>query len=135
MLKSEIRKVENRNKTATAQGPVRTWVPMAPSRSEKAIAGTPSSRLITVAVHALPMSPDRFQLMKTILVVDDDKYFRKAGQKNLPVWHVEQEIFGVSHPDLGAYLLSLWALPNQSSKPSPCIINRRGLLRRNFPQP
>ena len=37
-----------------------------------------------------------------------DEYARiiaQARQKNLPVWQVEQEMFGASHADVGAYLL------------------------------
>jgi HD-like signal output (HDOD) protein len=51
-----------------------------------------------------------------------------AGKKNLPVWQVEQEIFGASHSDLGAYLLALWGLPNPiieaialHHQPSRCV--------------
>jgi HD-like signal output (HDOD) protein/CheY-like chemotaxis protein len=36
----------------------------------------------------------------------------KTSQQNLPVWQVEQELFGASHADVGAYLLALWGLPN-----------------------
>jgi HD-like signal output (HDOD) protein len=36
----------------------------------------------------------------------------KARDQNLPVWQVEQEFFGASHADVGAYLLALWGLPN-----------------------
>jgi len=36
----------------------------------------------------------------------------KAQSKNLPVWQVEQEVFGATHADVGAYLLALWGLPN-----------------------
>jgi HD-like signal output (HDOD) protein len=28
------------------------------------------------------------------------------------VWEVEQEFFGATHADVGAYLLALWGLPN-----------------------
>jgi HD-like signal output (HDOD) protein len=36
----------------------------------------------------------------------------RAKNQNLPVWQVEQEVFGASHADVGAYLLALWGLPN-----------------------
>jgi HD-like signal output (HDOD) protein len=36
----------------------------------------------------------------------------RARAENLPVWRVEQEIFGATHADVGAYLLALWGLPN-----------------------
>jgi HD-like signal output (HDOD) protein len=36
----------------------------------------------------------------------------KARDQNVQVWQVEQEFFGASHADVGAYLLALWGLPN-----------------------
>jgi len=36
----------------------------------------------------------------------------KSAKENLPVWQVEQEFFGATHADVGAYLLALWGLPN-----------------------
>jgi HD-like signal output (HDOD) protein/CheY-like chemotaxis protein len=36
----------------------------------------------------------------------------KARNENVPVWQVEQEFFGATHADVGAYLLALWGLPN-----------------------
>ncbi len=36
----------------------------------------------------------------------------QARQKKQPVCQVEQELFGASHADVGAYLLGLWGLPN-----------------------
>jgi putative nucleotidyltransferase with HDIG domain len=30
---------------------------------------------------------------------------------NLPIWQIEQETFGASHAEVGAYLLGLWGLP------------------------
>lgn len=36
----------------------------------------------------------------------------QAKQQNLQVWQVEQEVFGATHADVGAYLLALWGLPN-----------------------
>lgn len=35
-----------------------------------------------------------------------------AKTRNLPIWEAEQEHFGASHADVGAYLLGLWGLPN-----------------------
>jgi len=37
---------------------------------------------------------------------------RRSRDENRQVWHVEQEIFGATHADVGAYLLALWGLPN-----------------------
>jgi HD-like signal output (HDOD) protein/CheY-like chemotaxis protein len=37
---------------------------------------------------------------------------RRARDENRQVWQVEQEIFGATHADVGAYLLALWGLPN-----------------------
>jgi len=34
-----------------------------------------------------------------------------AEKKNLQAWEVETEVFGASHAEAGAYLLSLWGLP------------------------
>lgn len=36
----------------------------------------------------------------------------RAKTENLPVWRVEEEFFGATHADVGAYLLALWGLPN-----------------------
>jgi len=36
----------------------------------------------------------------------------RAGRETLPVWQVEQDVFGATHTDVGAYLLALWGLPN-----------------------
>lgn len=51
-----------------------------------------------------------------------------AKQQNCPAWQVEQEHFGASHADVGAYLLALWGLPNpiieavaMHHHPSRCI--------------
>jgi HD-like signal output (HDOD) protein len=37
---------------------------------------------------------------------------QEAKSRNCPLWEVEQEHFGASHGDVGAYLLALWGLPN-----------------------
>lgn len=34
-----------------------------------------------------------------------------AGEKRIPLWVAERETFGVSHAEVGAYLLALWGLP------------------------
>ncbi len=36
----------------------------------------------------------------------------RAKEQNLPMCQVEQEVFGASHANVGAYLLALWGLPN-----------------------
>jgi HD-like signal output (HDOD) protein/CheY-like chemotaxis protein len=36
----------------------------------------------------------------------------RARSESLPLWQVEQECFGATHADVGAYLLALWGLPN-----------------------
>lgn len=36
----------------------------------------------------------------------------RARREQLPVWQAEQESFGATHSDVGAYLLALWGLPN-----------------------
>jgi HD-like signal output (HDOD) protein len=52
----------------------------------------------------------------------------KAKAENLQIWQVEQEAFGASHADVGAYLLALWGLPNpiieavaMHHQPSRCV--------------
>ena len=36
----------------------------------------------------------------------------KSRQRGLPVWQVEQDYFGATHADVGAFLLALWGLSN-----------------------
>jgi HD-like signal output (HDOD) protein len=36
----------------------------------------------------------------------------RAQQDQIPVWQAEQETFGASHAEVGAYLLGLWGLQN-----------------------
>ncbi|MDR3561781.1 MAG: response regulator [Negativicutes bacterium] len=36
----------------------------------------------------------------------------KAKRDSVPIWQVEQEFFGATHADVGAYLLALWGLSN-----------------------
>lgn len=46
------------------------------------------------------------------LPVEYSEVIIKARYENRQVWQVEQEIFGATHADVGAYLLALWGLPN-----------------------
>ena len=52
---------------------------------------------------------------KLALAVNLEEQYRQAletaKQKNVPVYDVEQEVFGATHAQAGAYLLSLWGLP------------------------
>ena len=52
---------------------------------------------------------------KLALAVNFEEQYRKAldqaREKNLPAWELEKEIFGATHAEAGAYLLSLWGLP------------------------
>lgn len=36
-----------------------------------------------------------------------------ARDKRIPIYEAEKNVFGVSHPEVGAYLLGLWGLPGQ----------------------
>ncbi len=52
----------------------------------------------------------------------------KAKRDSVPVWQVEQEFFGATHADVGAYLLALWGLSNpvieavaQHHHPDRCV--------------
>ena len=43
-----------------------------------------------------------------------DEYFslwQKAGEEGAPLWKLEQQKYGLTHADTGAYLLGLWGLP------------------------
>ena len=43
-----------------------------------------------------------------------DEYFpivKRAGEQRVPLWVVERESLGVTHAFLGAYLLSIWGVP------------------------
>ena len=42
-----------------------------------------------------------------------DQVIARAKAENRQIWQVEQETFGATHADVGAYLLALWGLPNQ----------------------
>jgi HD-like signal output (HDOD) protein len=52
---------------------------------------------------------------KLILASNADKEYeavvRKSRNEKLPVYQVEQEVFGATHADVGGYLLGLWGLP------------------------
>ena len=43
---------------------------------------------------------------------DYAKVLALSGQEDRPDWQAEQEIFGCSHMEVGAYLLGIWGLPN-----------------------
>ena len=40
-----------------------------------------------------------------------DEVLRLAHEKELSLWHAERALLGVSHAEVGGYLLSLWGLP------------------------
>lgn len=40
-----------------------------------------------------------------------DEVLRLAHEKDLSLWHAERALLGVSHAEVGGYLLSLWGLP------------------------
>jgi HD-like signal output (HDOD) protein len=52
---------------------------------------------------------------KLVLAVRSPKHFERAVQgaieENLPLYQVEQQLIGVSHAEVGAYLLGIWGLP------------------------
>ena len=52
---------------------------------------------------------------KLALAVNFEEEYRhalnEARAKNVPAWEVEKEMFGATHAEAGAYLLSLWGLP------------------------
>ncbi len=52
---------------------------------------------------------------KLALAVNFEEQYRQAlntaREKNVPAWEVEKEMFGATHAEAGAYLLSLWGLP------------------------
>jgi HD-like signal output (HDOD) protein len=52
---------------------------------------------------------------KMVLVSNFDEQYHGAqslARKNsMPLWEVEHELFGVSHSEIGAYLLGLWGMP------------------------
>ena len=52
---------------------------------------------------------------KLVLAIRSPKHFERAVQgsieENLPLCEVEQQLIGVSHAEVGAYLLGIWGLP------------------------
>lgn len=52
---------------------------------------------------------------KLVLALQMPEKYRQvlsvARQRPTPRWQIEQEVFGVSHAEVGAYLLGLWGLP------------------------
>jgi HD-like signal output (HDOD) protein len=46
------------------------------------------------------------------LPADYSEVILRAEQQHLPVWQLEQEVFGATHCEVGAYLLALWGLAN-----------------------
>jgi putative nucleotidyltransferase with HDIG domain len=52
---------------------------------------------------------------KLALAVNFEDQYRQAlneaREKNVPAWEIEKEMFGATHAEVGAYLLSLWGLP------------------------
>jgi HD-like signal output (HDOD) protein len=52
---------------------------------------------------------------KLILAVHVPEHFKRAmalgRERNLPLYVAEQELFGVTHGEVGAYLLGMWGLP------------------------
>ena len=52
---------------------------------------------------------------KLILAAHADKQYKivtqRSAAENIPIHLLEQEVFGATHADVGAYLLGLWGLP------------------------
>lgn len=52
---------------------------------------------------------------KLVLALRSPKHFERSVQgafdENLPLFQVEQQLIGVSHAEVGAYLLGIWGLP------------------------
>ncbi len=51
-------------------------------------------------------------ILATGLPEDYARVISKVSAENSPVWQMEQEVFGATHADVGAYLLALWGLPD-----------------------
>ncbi len=53
---------------------------------------------------------------KLVLIAEDPQRWARlneeARRRQLPLYEIEQELEGVTHADTGAYLLSLWGLPD-----------------------
>jgi len=54
---------------------------------------------------------------KLVLVANAPDLYRQALEAAesgvLPLWQAEQQVFGASHAEVGAYLMGLWGLPDQ----------------------
>jgi HD-like signal output (HDOD) protein len=52
---------------------------------------------------------------KLVLASNADKEYeaviRKSRNEKIPIYQIEQEVFGATHADIGGYLLGLWGLP------------------------
>jgi HD-like signal output (HDOD) protein len=57
-----------------------------------------------------------------------------AHERNLPQWRAEHDVLGASHAELGAHLLSMWGLPQGSSRSSRCITLRSKPTTANSPR-
>jgi len=64
------------------------------------------------------------------LPAEYQEVLQSARARNTPAWQVEQEHFGATHADVGAYLLGLWGLPNpiieavaMHHRPSACALH------------
>ena len=42
-----------------------------------------------------------------------DRAYQLAEEKQLPHWEAEKQVFGVTHAEVGAYLIGLWGLPER----------------------
>lgn len=52
---------------------------------------------------------------KLVLAANFPEYsqiLREAAASNTEIWRLEEQVFGVSHAEIGGYLLGLWGLPN-----------------------
>ncbi len=52
---------------------------------------------------------------KLILAANSDKYgqfVKNAHESGVAVWRAEQSVLGITHAEVGAYLLGIWGLPN-----------------------
>lgn len=52
-------------------------------------------------------------LLATAFAHDFQQALNCAHEQNIPLWQAEQNVFGASHADVGAFLLSLWGLPDR----------------------
>ena len=54
-------------------------------------------------------------LGKVILAANFDSQYHgahtMARKRKIPLWEIEKDIFGVTHGEMGAYLLGLWGMP------------------------